>query len=258
MGAVDYIVKPGGTISLSIDDICEAVIAKVRAAAKARLKSSVKMTAQRPLASRRVEKNALPSMRRLTGGEGVVVIGVSTGGPSTLEMILPRLPANFPWPILVAQHMPGSFTPSFSERMNKMCALSVVEANRPMMIEPGSVYIAKGSADMVVVRRANMLMVVAKPESESVLWHPSVELLARSVLAYVDPTQVLGVMLTGMGNDGAEAFTEIKKKGGRTIAESEDSAVVFGMPGDLIKRGGASITLHAENIATQMIAWVGL
>ena len=110
---------------------------------------------------------------------------------------------------------------------------------------------------MVMVRRAGALMVIAKPENETVLWHPSVELLARSVLALVAPTQILGVMLTGMGNDGAAVFTDIKKQGGRTIAESEESSVVFGMPGELIKRGGASVTLHAERIASQMVAWVG-
>lgn len=258
LGAVDYIVKPGGTISLSIDDIRDDVIAKVRTAARARLKSISKPNAKLAVVASSVQEKTLTPMRRQSGGEGVVVVGVSTGGPSTLEMILPKLPANFPWPVVVAQHMPGSFTQSFAERMNNMCAMKVVEASRPMMLEPGTIYIAKGSADIVLVRRANNLMAIAKPESDTVLWHPSVELLARSVLALVDPTQVLGVMLTGMGNDGAEAFTEIKKQGGRTIAESEESSVVFGMPGDLIKRGGASVTLHAERIAAQMIAWVGL
>ena len=257
LGAVDYIVKPGGTISLSIDDIREAVIAKVRAAARARLKVPGKATGVRPRTESPAREKSLPPMRTQAGGDGVVVIGVSTGGPSTLEQILPQLPASFPWPILVAQHMPGSFTQSFAERMNGMCALTVVEASRPMAVEPGTVYIAKGSADMVMVRRAGALMVIAKPENETVLWHPSVELLARSVLALVAPTQILGVMLTGMGNDGAAVFTDIKKQGGRTIAESEESSVVFGMPGELIKRGGASVTLHAERIASQMVAWVG-
>ncbi len=258
LGAVDYIVKPGGTISLSIEEIRDSIISKVRVAATARLKSSRKSVPARITpAGKSTDNQRLSVMRKEGVSEGVVVIGVSTGGPSTLEQILPSLPANFPWPILIAQHMPGSFTLSFSQRMNEMCAMRVVEASRPMALEAGTIYIAKGSADMHVVRRAGKLMVIAKPENSAYLWHPSVEVLGRSILEHVDPSQVLAIMLTGMGNDGAEAFSEIKKQGGRTIAESEESSVVFGMPAELIKRGGASITLHAEKIASQINLWIG-
>lgn len=197
-----------------------------------------------------------PVAGRVAGSSGVVLIGVSTGGPRTLELILPKLPANFPWPVLVAQHMPASFTLSFAQRMNGMCAMNVVEANRPMTLEPGTIYIGKGGADMQVVPRAGKLSVLAKPETAEFVWHPSVELLGRSVMEHVPAANVLGVMLTGMGCDGADAFTAIKKRGGRTIAESEDSCVVFGMPAELIKQGGASITLHADKIAAQINAWV--
>jgi len=89
------------------------------------------------------------------------------------------------------------------------------------------------------------------------LWHPSVELLGRSVLEHCDPSRVVGVMLTGMGYDGADAFTELKKRGGRTIAESQESAVVFGMPAELIERGGANVVLHSEKIAAQINTWAG-
>lgn len=261
LGAVDYVVKPGGTISLSMVSIRDVVISKVRVAAKARLKPFKKSG----FAGAAIDLNPipvsppLPSLspgRRSTIRQGVVIVGVSTGGPRTLELILPKLPANFPWPVLVAQHMPGSFTLSFAQRMNAMCAMEVVEANRPMTLVPGTIYIGKGGADMQVVRRGDKLTVLARPESSEFLWHPSVELLGRSVLEHVEPTHVLAVMLTGMGCDGAEAFTAIKKRGGRTIAESQDSAVVFGMPAELINRGGASVTLPAEKIASQINTWV--
>jgi two-component system chemotaxis response regulator CheB len=124
-----------------------------------------------------------------------------------------------------------------------------------MELLPGTVYIARGGADTVVAVRAGKLIVLAKPESAQHLWHPSVELLGRSVLEHCEAEHVIGVMLTGMGYDGADAFTEIKKKGGRTIAESEDSAIVFGMPKELIERGGASMVLPAEKIATQLMSW---
>lgn len=260
LGAVDYIAKPGGTISLSISEIKEELVNKVRAAARAKVKgkgSSAKGLAQRLREER--ERSAPPpvAVRRRVAGEGLVMIGVSTGGPRTLEDILPYLPADFPWPVLVAQHMPASFTKPFADRLNAICELTVLEVSHPMPIEPGHIYIGKGGADMVVVQRGGKLTVLPKPESREYLWHPSVELMGRSVLEHCDPSRVIGVMLTGMGYDGADAFTELKKQGGRTIAESQESAVVFGMPSELIERGGASLVLHSEKIATQINLWAG-
>jgi len=258
LGAVDYVTKPGGTISLTIDRISEELVAKVRGAARARLKGTpVKGLAQR-LREERAKPVARPAaVRRGTAGEGLVLIGVSTGGPRTLEDILPLLPQDFPWPVLVAQHMPPAFTRPFAERMNGMCQLDVVEAGQPMPVEPGRVYIGKGGADMVLARRNGKLTVLPKPENKDFMWHPSVELMGRSALEFCDPARLVAVMLTGMGYDGADAFAEIKKRGGRTIAESEASAVVFGMPAELIKRGGAGVVLPAEKVAQQINAWAG-
>jgi two-component system chemotaxis response regulator CheB len=263
LGAIDYIVKPGGTISLSIESIRAAVISKVRAAARAKLKPLGKVAPAKPAApggrappSKPVAAAPPAPARRNFGSAGVVVIGVSTGGPRTLECILPSLPAGFPWSVLVAQHMPASFTLPFAQRLNGICALPVVEASKPMTLEPGTIYIAKGGSDMQVVLRGGKPTAIATPENAEFLWHPSVELLGRTALEVYDATHVLGVMLTGMGNDGSAAFANIKKQGGRTIAESEDSAVVFGMPAELIKCGGASVTLHAEKIARQINAWI--
>jgi two-component system chemotaxis response regulator CheB len=151
--------------------------------------------------------------------------------------------------------MPAAFTRSFAERLNQMCQLTVVEASSPLNLQPGTIYIGKGGADMVLTRRAGKLTVFPKPETPQFMWHPSVELLGRSVLECCDPAKVIAVMLTGMGSDGAEAFTEIKKRGGRTIAESEDSAVVFGMPAELIKHGGATVVHPAEKVAAQILSW---
>lgn len=260
LGAVDYVTKPGGTISLSIDEISRTLVSKVRSAARAKVKGAA---TTRGLAQRLREEREKPppprpvTIRRGVGNEGLVIIGVSTGGPRTLEDILPLLPADFPWPVLVAQHMPSSFTKPFADRMNGLCQLTVVEANQPMTVEPGMVYIGKGGADMVLGRRGGILTVLAKPESKEFMWHPSVELLGRSALECCDPARVIAVMLTGMGYDGADAFTEIKKHGGRTIAESEESAVVFGMPAELIQRGGASLVLTSDRVAKQLISWTG-
>lgn len=259
LGAVDYIAKPGGTISLSIGDIKDELLAKVRTASRARLKgrSPTKGLAQRLREEREKPVPRPVAVRRGLAGEGLVVIGVSTGGPRSLEDILPLLPADYPWPVLVAQHMPAAFTKSFAERLNAQCPLSVVEVASPLAIETGTIYIAKGGADMLVVQRAGKTTVIPKPETREFLWHPSVELLGRSTLEHYDPARVVAVMLTGMGYDGADAFTEIRKRGGRTIAESEETAVVFGMPAELIERGGASVVLPLDKIALQLNAWAG-
>jgi two-component system chemotaxis response regulator CheB len=271
LGAVDYVAKPGGTISLTLDLVKADLLTKVRAAARAKVGRARAMPARREaqrgperaatgLRQRmqeyraQVEQSALPP-RAAGGAEGVLLIGVSTGGPRALEEVLPLLPANFPWPVLVAQHMPASFTAPFAARLNGLCQLEVVEAARPMAVQAGTIYIGKGGADMVLARRGDTLTVLPKPEAAQYLWHPSVELLGRSAFEHVKPAQIVAVMLTGMGYDGADAFTAIKQAGGRTIAESADTAVVFGMPAELIERGGASLVLPLEKVATQINAW---
>ena len=275
LGAVDYVAKPGGTISLSLDQIKGDLLAKVRAAAKARLRKEsgrLRVPARSDSSAVRVEggglrermrqerdsiqREASQSVAMRRGETGVLLIGVSTGGPRALEEVLPALPADFPWPVLVAQHMPASFTGPFAARLNALCPLDVVEVTRPMALQAGQVYVGKGGADLVVSRRGEELLALPRPESATHLWHPSVELMGRTALEHVPARQLIGVMLTGMGYDGADAFTEIRKQGGRTIAESEASAVVFGMPAELIERGGASLVLPLEKVAQQVRAWV--
>lgn len=255
LGAVDYVTKPGGTISLNIDKIKDELISKVEAALKARLRRG--QLARRIRAER--EKIIKPKTESLTEkDEGVVLIGVSTGGPRTLEEILPELPEDFPLPVVVAQHMPATFTKSFAERLNSICKLNVTEVNRPLPLERGTIYIGKGETDVVITRRLNKLIVQPKPENPRYLWHPSVEVLGRSALECLEPSRIIAVMLTGMGYDGADAFAEIKKKGGKTIAESEETAVVFGMPRELIEKGGATVVLPSNEIAKQIIKWAKL
>ena len=149
LGAVDYIAKPGGTISLSIDRITEELVARCAAppAPGPEAKASVAATGWPGACGRSAEDAAASSHSPAAprdAGDGLVVIGVSTGGPRTLEIILSRLPANFPWPVLVAQHMPAAFTRPFAERLNQCCALQVVEAGSAMPVEPGKIYIGQG------------------------------------------------------------------------------------------------------------------
>lgn len=270
LGAVDYLPKPGGTISLSLDAVADELVKKVRAASRARLRwrrgagaaMGGFMPSASPVASARSAQAgkaavAKSAVARAAVYSHIVLIGVSTGGPRVLEEILPQLPADFPWPVLVAQHMPAAFTRPFAQRLDKASAVTVLEVDRPMPLEAGVVYLARGGTDMVLTRRAGVLTALPRPEHAEHLWHPSVELLAQSAMQHWEPRSIVAVMLTGMGNDGAATYTEIRQAGGRTIAESEESAVVFGMPGDLVARGGASLVLPSDRIARQLIAWAG-
>lgn len=254
LGAVDYVTKPGGTVSLSVESIKKELISKVYAAVKANIKrrNSIRERIERKI---KVIKEKRKDFLKRTE-KGIVIIGVSTGGPSTLEKILPFLPKEFPWPVIVVQHMPEAFTGPFAERMDKLCQLSVQEVRRPTFVESGNIYIARGGADCVIKKREGRIMLIPKPEDPKFLWHPSVDALGYSVIENLDCRTVIGVLLTGMGYDGADSFSEIKKRGGRTIAESEESAVVFGMPQELIKRGGATVVLPAEKISERLITWV--
>lgn len=263
LGAVDYIAKPGGTISLSIDDIARRLVEKVNIAARARVKGRIeRRLTDAPATARPLAAQAAPMRARARAyatqpaAFGLVLVGVSTGGPRTLEEILSRLPANLPWPVLIAQHLPAAFTASLANRLNGVCPLNVEEATNMKEILPGNIYIGRGGSDLAVARRGGRLVMLNQPESPDHNWHPSVEILVSTALDNVPPKSLVAVQLTGMGNDGAEAMAELKAAGGRTIAESEETAVVFGMPAELIKRGGASCVLPSGRIADQIRLWL--
>jgi len=187
---------------------------------------------------------------------GLVLIGTSTGGPAALDTVLPQLPADFPWPVLVAQHLPASFTGPFAKRLNRECHLDVVEVNQPMPLKPGTIYIGKGDADVMVAPRAAGVIAMPVPAKGSYLWHPSVERMVASALDHLEASHLVGVMMTGMGNDGAEAMKRLRLTGGHTIAEAESSAIVWGMPGELVKNGGAETVRPLEDIAETIIEMV--
>lgn len=262
LGAVDFIHKPDGTISLNVDRVEREILEKVKAASRARLRRSVGL--QQRLRDQRVERSERRERPAGAGlasplpvdGFGAVIIGVSTGGPGTLEEVLPALPADFPWAVVVAQHMPGSFTAIFARRLNEMCRLPVVEATQMMPLKPGVVYIAKGDADVVIGKRATGWVVNPMPSSAQFLWHPSVARLVDSALHAMGPRGMIGVLLTGMGDDGADSMCELKRRGGQTIAQDEASSVIWGMPGELVKRGGAGLVLPAGRIASQLTGWL--
>lgn len=256
LGAVDFVAKPGGAVSLRIDELAPELVRKVRAAATAKLRPSLRLTERVRLRTGGVAAAGAASRRRTRAapGEGLVVVGTSTGGPPALEALLQPLPADFPWPIVIAQHMPASFTGPLARRLDGRAALTVTEVLRPTVLQPGCAYIGRGDADVIVSRRGGRLTAMSAPSLPGNLWRPSVDRLVRSAMEQLPASQLIGVLMTGMGNDGAVAMTELNAAGGRTIAESEDSAVVWGMPGELVRAGGADAVVPLAQIAKRLLA----
>jgi two-component system, chemotaxis family, protein-glutamate methylesterase/glutaminase len=257
LGAVDFVPKPEGAVSLHMETFAPLLVAKVRSAAGARLKASLRLRERvqhrigGALATRRAPRERENPIVRARG-EGVVLVGASTGGPPALETLLTALPASFPWPILIAQHMPASFTGALARRLDGLCTVRVVEILRATRIEPGFAYIGRGDADLVISSRAGDLIAAPAPADPGYPWRPSVDRLVDSALEHVAPGQVIGILMTGMGNDGAGAMSRLRALGGWTIAEAEETAVVWGMPGELVKAGGASFELPLPKIAQQL------
>lgn len=255
LGAVDFVLKPAGAVSLRIDEFAPQLVQKIRVAATAKLKASVRLRERVLHRTRRQGRPPAAHGKRRTAraaGDGLVLVGTSTGGPSALEALLAPLPATYPWPIVVAQHMPASFTGALAKRLNELCALHVVEVVRPTQLEAGHVYIGRGDADLIVTRRAAGLMAMSAPAEADYPWHPSTNRLVDSALRHVAPQQLIGVLMTGMGNDGAAAMGRLHEAGGTTIAESKDTAVVWGMPGELVAAGGADWTEPVHAIAARL------
>jgi two-component system chemotaxis response regulator CheB len=256
LGAVDFVHKPGGTVSAALREQEDVIIAKALAAAGAKVRRSSGLR-QRMVARRDaiMRAPARPRMRPGTfgpGNEALTLIGASTGGPAVLEEILSGLRADYPMPVLVCQHMPSSVTRHFAQRLDQCCALRVEEVRRQTVLEAGTIYLARGDADMVVQERGGQLVATVMPAARNRIWHPSVSRLVETALATVTAPSLIGVLLTGMGDDGASEMAELRRQGGHTIAESEESCVVYGMPRALVERGGASEVLAAGQIAARL------
>lgn len=257
LGAVDFVGKPGGTISRDIGKVAEEIIYTVKAAARAnRNRLGLARVKQRRPEPVRHRKRLARS--RKTGGK-VVVIGQSTGGPKTIMDILPMLPEDLGAPVIIIQHMPASFTPSFAQRLDNNCALPFKEAERGDIVEPNHGYLAPGDYHMLLASRGmgrSGALVRLSTEPADTLHTPSVDVTMMSVLDLYGGPNIVAVLLTGMGADGAEAMAAIRRAGGRTIAESEETCVVFGMPREAIARGGAEFVLPSYEIGEKIVELV--
>lgn len=242
IGAVDIIAKPMTALTGDLEPFRSDVINRVTVAAQAGSTMAQPSPASATFGHASVAEPYVPAYFP------IVLVGSSTGGPPALEKVLSKLSGDFPAAVVIAQHMPAEFTSALAERLNRAMSISVAEVTSPVMLRPGHVYIAKGDADLVFERSGDRVLVKSVESDGAQRWHPSVERMVQSAGDIIDVGRLIGVMLTGMGDDGAKPLAELQRRGARTIAESQESAVVWGMPGALVKAGGAGKVLPADEI----------
>jgi two-component system, chemotaxis family, protein-glutamate methylesterase/glutaminase len=246
-GAVDFVVKPTKYASVQLEDIKNDLIEKVLATPLLEMqKVKARMQAQAVKETTRAQQIQPDQMPKIIG------IASSTGGPTAIHSILNSLPSDFPVPIVIAQHMPPSFTSLFAERLNKYTPLRVKEAEENDLILPGRAYVAPGGKHMSIEKRSSKLYARILKKETDLRYSPSANVLFRSIAEELHSRSV-GTVLTGMGDDGKEGMKYIKDKGGITIAESEKTAIIFGMPQESIKAGIVDYILALDDISSQLM-----
>ncbi|MHC1701583.1 MAG: chemotaxis response regulator protein-glutamate methylesterase [Humidesulfovibrio sp.] len=259
LGAVDFIPKQLSKVSLDIVKIEANLISKVKIVASRKLMHSRPRLhgpmARAPLGATAAAAGAqactplaAPTLPSGSAKRDVVAIGVSTGGPPAVQKVLSALPADFPASIVIAQHMPQAFTGPFAKRLDGLCKISVKEAEPGDRLKPGCAFIAPGGRHLVLKQMISRVDLEITPEPASALYKPSANVLIGSVAAAVG-RRALGVILTGMGNDGMEGIRALKQKGGRALAQSDATCVVYGMPKAIVDAGLSDEIVDIDDMA---------
>ncbi len=260
LGAVDFIPKQLSFVALDIVKIKEELLSKIKHIAKNKriLMSRVRLQSKRPMAD--IEK---PRKKYLTSRpepltckgrstKSIIAIGSSTGGPPALQAIIPKLPRNLPVPVTIVQHMPPTFTKSLAERLNSLSSVQVKEADGDEILEPGVVYIAPGDKHILIKGSTSKSRITLSDEPSNTLHKPAVNVMMHSV-AESHGRSTLGVILTGMGNDGLEGLRVVKAKGGCVFAQNEESCVVYGMPRSVVEANLADKVIHIDKMAQEIV-----
>ncbi|MBN2110990.1 MAG: chemotaxis response regulator protein-glutamate methylesterase [Methanosarcinaceae archaeon] len=262
-GAVDFIQKPSGNISLDIADIASSIRTKVKMASKVDLgklgfmeeqvnrswENNGNMRERKPLCKLGNAK------RKKLPGQKILAIASSTGGPRALEQVIPKLPENLNVPVVIVQHMPAGFTASLAQRLDSQSKLKVCEAKEGDVLRNGVVYLAPGNYHMEIVQKSingrysEVVSLNQKPREQGV--RPCANILFRSLVP-IYGQNILAVILTGMGADGADGAEEIKNAGGRVITEDERSCVVYGMPKAVVQRGLSDSAVAVEKVSDEI------
>ena len=244
-GAIDFVTKPKADVKRGLENMMRELSTKVKLASTANV-SHWKTKRKQPIKRLGISKALAETTDKM------IVIGASAGGTEAIKEVITRFPATTPG-VVIVQHMPSGFTQLFAERLNKLCDMAVKEAEDGDRIMPGSILIAPGGKQMSVTRSGGVYRVKCAP-GENVCGHcPSVEVLMQSA-AQCAAANAVGVMLTGMGSDGATGLKAMKDAGARTVVQNEETCVVFGMPKAAIKAGGADHVLPLEKIAEKALS----
>lgn len=249
-GAVDYISKPG-TMNVGRSENSEDIVQKVKSLSRIpprRLKTMTRRSVvrERPQSVREATRLENKSNADVTK---ILLIGASTGGPGLIEQICTALPSSFGYAVCIVQHMPEQFTAAFATRLDKNSTLPVIEAKDHMELYPGNIYLARGGVHMHFGKKVTGRVVIREETKKgNRFFQPSVDEMFMSALKVFSGDQIVGVLLTGIGDDGASGMVAIKQAGGFTIGESEETATVYGMPKEAYDRGGVSQQLPFPKI----------
>jgi two-component system, chemotaxis family, protein-glutamate methylesterase/glutaminase len=247
LGAVDFLPEPRQGISAGMPEYADEIAEKIRTAYLSRSRLV------RHIGSADLTSVALPDVaNRITSTEKIIILGASTGGTEAIKEFLVRLPADAPG-ILITQHMPEAFTKSFAERLDSLCKISVVEAQGNERILPGHAFIAPGHSHLMLKRSGANYMTELSQAAPVNHHRPSVEMLFRSAAKHAGKN-VIGVILTGMGKDGANAMLEMRQAGAYNFAQNEETCVVFGMPREAIAVGAVDEIVAIKDMAQRVLA----
>lgn len=265
-GAYDFIPKPDEVTGLEYH--AAAIIQKIKEAAHANIYSKMDRESLRPgtRANRfwETQPEVMPGQLATTDEPvpdvddsdlpnfTAVVLGVSTGGPKSITRVLPQLPVGLNAAVIIVQHMPPAFITLLAQRLNRKTAMECVESAAEMKIEPGRIYFARGGYHLKLLRHGSGPILIRQTRTPPHLFMPSADITMNSVCNIFKHNSV-GVLMTGMGRDGAEGMVSIRKSGGATIAESEETAIAFGMPQAAIRKGGAQRVLPNWDIAAEIV-----
>ena len=251
LGAVDFIPKQLSKVSLDIIKIEKDLIARVKTVAARKMRhTAAPRSAARPAVAPAARTAPRRSGRPV---RDVVAIGVSTGGPPVVQKILSSLPADFPAGIVIAQHMPAAFTGPFAKRLDGVSQIKVKEAENGDVLKPGHAFVAPGGKHIVLDQKISRVDVVVTEQPADELYKPSANVLISSVAEAVG-RRGLGVILTGMGSDGCEGVRDLKAKGGRALAQSDSTCVVYGMPKAIVDEKLADEIVDLDNLADSIMA----
>jgi len=255
IGAVDFLSKNLADLSLNILQVREALLEKVKQIGRRRMRQAGRplVRSPQPMAAAAPPAGGPKTEYRKERRIAIVAIGTSTGGPKALQDVIPKLPKDFPVPTVIVQHMPPAFTAAFADRLNDLSQVRVKEAEEGEVLKPGVVLVAPGRGHLSVRRgRVGECYVTIDENRPELIYRPSADVMMLSV-ADIFPGRALGVILTGMGNDGEKGMRAIKASGGRTLAQNEETCVVYGMPKAAVEAGVVDREVPLSEVVGEII-----